>query len=206
MSPRNASRSAAAKTAAKRPARLRTKAYMVSVMSRDQVGIVSEIAQAIQLLEGNLADVRQSVLRDHFTMTLLVEFPARVTPQRLRDALAQSELLVTASIGIQPYQGPVVPAKAAAPTLGNEYMLTAAGPDQPGLVAALSSYLRERGINIVDLSSCIANGEYTMIWQIELPPGIEIRKLTRSLELSMKPLGMRIGLRHLALFKATNEI
>ena len=71
---------------------------------------------------------------------------------------------------------------------------------------ALADYLRERGINIVDLSSCIANGEYTMIWQIALPPGLEIRKLTRSLELSMKPLGMRIGLRHLALFKATNEI
>ena len=76
---------------------------MVSVMSRDQVGIVSEISQAVQLLEGNLADVRQSVLRDYFTMTLLVEFPSRVTPERLRNALAQSEMLATASIGILPY-------------------------------------------------------------------------------------------------------
>ena len=200
MSPRNA------KSPVKRPAKPRTKAYMVSVMSRDQVGIVSEISQAVQLLEGNLADVRQSVLRDYFTMTLLVEFPSSVTPERLRNAFAQSEMLATASIGILPYQGPVVPVKAAPPALGNEYMLTAAGPDQPGLVAALSGYLRERGINIVDLATCIANGEYTMIWQIELPPGMEIRKLTRSLELSMKPLGMRIGLRNLALFKATNEI
>ena len=45
-----------------------------------------------------------------------------------------------------------------------------------------------------------------MIWQIELPSGLEIRKLTRSLALSMKPYGMNIGLRHQALFKTTNEI
>ena len=180
---------------------------MVSVMSRDQVGIVSEISQAIQLLEGNLADVRQSVLRDYFTMTLLVEFPSAVSPERLRAALLESEVLATASIGILPYSGEVVPSSVVEDSAANnEYMLTASGPDQPGLVAALSGYLRERGINIVDLSSCIANGEYTMIWQIALPPGLEIRKLTRSLELSMKPLGMRIGLRNLALFKATNEI
>ena len=203
MSPRNAKSTL---PAARRTAKPRKKAYMVSVMSRDQVGIVSEISQAVQLLEGNLADVRQSVLRDYFTMTLLVEFPSQVTPERLRNAFAQSEMLATASIGILPYQGPVVPVKAEPPSVGNEYMLTAAGPDQPGLVAALSGYLRERGINIVDLATCIANGEYTMIWQIALPPGMEIRKLTRSLQLSMKPLGMRIGLRNLALFKATNEI
>ena len=80
---------------------------MVSVMSRDQVGIVSEISQAIQLLEGNLADVRQSVLRDYFTMTLLVEFPSAVSPERLRAALLESEVLATASIGILPYSGEV---------------------------------------------------------------------------------------------------
>ena len=180
---------------------------MVSVMSRDQVGIVSEISQAIQLLEGNLADVRQSVLRDYFTMTLLVDFPAGMTAERLRRALLESELLANASIGVLPYRGTVASQLADERLAAdNEYILTATGPDQPGLVAALSGYLRERGINIVDLTTCIANGEYTMIWQIELPAGLEIRKLTRSMELSMKPLGMAIGLRQQALFKVTNEI
>ncbi len=36
--------------------------YVISIMSRDRVGIVHEVSQAISDLEGNIAEIRQSVL------------------------------------------------------------------------------------------------------------------------------------------------
>ena len=45
-------------------------------MSIDRIGIVHEISRAISELQGNIADIRQSVLCGYFSMILLAAFPA----------------------------------------------------------------------------------------------------------------------------------
>ena len=53
--------------------------YVISVISRDRIGIVADVSSALAALRGDIADLRQSVLRDYFTMILLVTFPAEVS-------------------------------------------------------------------------------------------------------------------------------
>ena len=184
--------------------------FVVSIMSRDRVGIVAEVSGVIQRLGGNLADVSQTVLRGYFTMILLAEFPDAQDADRIRAAFAECKPLAGAEIGVLPFHGaaeaPPQNFDPEAPVADNRYVLTATGPDRPGLVNAIAGYLRERDINIVDLTTGNHDGEYTMIWLVDLPRDLEVTKLKRSLEVNLDSLKMKIALRHQAIFKQTNEI
>lgn len=179
--------------------------YVISVMFQDQVGIVAEVSAAVRHLGGNLLDVSQTVLRGYFSMILLGEFPEGTSTEDVQKSLQGINALQGACFGVMPFQE-----ELEKPSRNDEdsdtYILTASGPDQPGLVAMLSEYLKERKINIVDLSCCQAHtGEYTMIWQIQIPAELDVQKLQNSMRLAFQPK-VTVGLRHQALFKVTNEI
>ncbi|MGN0866607.1 MAG: glycine cleavage system protein R [Oligosphaeraceae bacterium] len=180
-----------------------TRRYAISVMFRDQVGIVADVASAIQRLQGNLLDVSQSVLQNYFSMILLVDFHQETREEQILQALRSLASLQGASFGI--LACPEAVEDAVPVSREDTYVLTASGPDRPGMVASLSAYLKERNINIVDLSSRSHEGIYTMIWQIQIPPALDVQKLQRSMQLAFQP-HMEIGLRHDALFRVTNEI
>lgn len=178
-----------------------THSFAISVMFRNQVGIVAEISAAIKKLGGNLLDVSQTVLRGYFSIMLLAEYPAETTEKDILKALQAIAPLQGAQFGVLPFTQPDTTVSCQEDT----YILTASGPDQPGMVAMLSQYLKERGINIVDLASKQHNGEYTMVWQIQIPSSLDVQKLQKSMQLALQST-MTIGLRHQALFQVTNEI
>ncbi len=185
--------------------------FVISVMFRDRVGIVADVSSAIRQLNGNLADVSQTVMRGYFTMILLAAFPEGVTEDVIRAAMHEIKGLSGAQIGVIRAQEQDVADNAGnvPDNIASDsqlYVLTASGPDQPGLVMAFSGYLRERNVNIIDLASVVERGEYTMVWLINLPAGTDVRNLKQDLEQSLGYLNMKIGLRNQAIFHRTNEI
>jgi glycine cleavage system transcriptional repressor len=178
--------------------------YVISVMARDRVGIIADVTTAIKGLEGNLADMSQTVLRGYFTMILIASFPARLGPDDIRTALKAAAGKSSFEIGIAvppgelPGESPEVKER--------QYVLTAVGPDRIGLVAAVSGYLREKDINIADLSTTVDNGVYTMMMLVELPPGADVAKLKHGLRVAMEDVALSVELRHHAIFRMTNEI
>ena len=179
-----------------------TRRYALSVMFRDQVGIVADIADAIRRLQGNLLDVSQSVLQGDFSMILLADFRQETREEQILQELRALPSLQGASFGLLECSD----TREIPPVDRNDtYVLTASGPDHPGLVAKLSAYLKERAINIVDLSSRNHQGVYTMVWQIQIPPELDVQKLQKSMQLAFQG-ELEIGLRHDALFRVTNEI
>ncbi len=175
--------------------------FAVSVMFRDQVGIVASVSAAMQKLGGNLHDVTQTVLQGYFSMLLLADMPKTVSKEEIIKALEALPELKGACFGVLPYDGPLEQSVDAV----NTYVLTASGADKPGLVATVSRYLKEHGVNIVDLSSRYHDGDYTMIWQLQLPPGLDAKALQDSMQNDMKD-DLEIGIRHEELFTVTNEI
>ncbi len=184
-----------------KPAKLQR--YAISVMYHDQVGIVADVSDAIRRLNGNLLDVSQTVLQEYFTMILLVDFSYETSKQAILDALHAIPSLGDACFGVLPC--PEDHVITTPMSREDTYVLTASGPDHPGLVATVAAYLKERGINIVDLSSRNHRGSYTMIWQIQIPKDLDVRKLQNSMGLAFRDQ-LDIGLRHDALFRVTNEI
>lgn len=173
-------------------------------MARDRVGIIADVTSAIKKLRGNLADMSQTVLRGHFTMILIASFPKGVTPEKVRETLHAVEGETRFEIGVQtPRDGlPEEPVLLQ----DNQYVLTAVGPDKIGLVAAVTELLRQKKINIEDLSTRVDSGTYTMMLLLHLPLGTDVAKLKHSLQVAMGDIGVNVELRHHALFRTTNEI
>ena len=181
------------------------KELVISVMSRDKVGIVAEVTDVINRLGGNLEDVSQTVMRGYFNMILLAAFPDRVTADALRQALESSPGLDGAVFGFHDYK-PVDGADDGPDGESSLYVLTAVGQDRPGQVAAISRYLSGHGVNIVDLATRINQGDYTMVFLISLPQEVDIADLRRDLQDEVNGLGLKIELRHRDIFLRTNEI
>jgi glycine cleavage system transcriptional repressor len=178
--------------------------YVISIMARDRIGIIADVTGAIKSLRGNLADMSQTVLRRYFTMILIASFPRDIDSEALRRALEAVEGDTPFEIGIRRISESL-PAEAQEIS-DNQYVLTAVGPDQIGLVAAVTELLRQKDISIEDLSTRVDEGTYTMMLLLDLPPNTDISRLKHSLQVAMEDIGIRVELRHHALFRATNEI
>ena len=180
--------------------------FVISIMSRDRVGIVYEVSKAISELEGNIADIRQSVLCGYFTMILLASFPARITKRAIERKLAEvdahSETAIDVMVEVVEGELPAT----YAPIPENAYVLTATGKDQIGFVATVSSFCVRQNINILDLSTTVSEGAYIMILIIDLTQCEPIGDLRRDLAQFAGERDLKIVLQHYDIFRAINEI
>jgi glycine cleavage system transcriptional repressor len=180
--------------------------YVISIMSRDRIGIVHEISSAISSMGGNIADIRQSVLCGYFTMILLASFPAGVSQRDIQRKLAEvdahSETAIDAAV-VQAEQGATT---SATPIPENAYVLTATGSDQIGFVATVTSFCVRHEINILDLSTTVSDGAYVMILIIDLNRCNSIAAVRQDLQQFARETGLKVVLQHHHIFRAVNEI
>lgn len=179
--------------------------FVISIMSRDRVGIVHEISQAISSMGGNIADIRQSVLCGYFTMILLASFPSGVSQRDIQRKLAEvdarSETALSAVV-VKTERGDT----AATPIPENAYVLTATGIDQIGFVATVTSFCVRHEINILDLSTTVSDGAYVMILIIDLRRCASIAHVRQDLQRFARETGLKVVLQHHDIFRAVNEI
>ena len=178
--------------------------FVISIMSRDHVGIIYEVSKAISDLNGNIADVRQSVLCGYFTMILLASFPPNVTQRdierKLAEADANSETALEATV--KKAEG----LASFSPESEKTYILTATGTDKVGIVATIASFCTRHNINILDLSTTVSDGDYVMILMIDLDDSISIQEVRRDLQKFSQETNLKVVLQHPNIFRAVNEI
>lgn len=180
--------------------------YVISIMSRDRVGIVHEVSLAISDLNGNIADIRQSVMCGYFTMILLASFPASVTgrtiEQKFAEVDAHSDTAIAFSVK-QVENGLSIPADREP---SNAYVLTASGSDRIGFVASVTSFCVKHCLNILDLSTTTAHGDYLMVLIVDISGCSSLAEVRADLAVFCKENGLRMVLQHYDIFKAVNEI
>ncbi|MEE4243571.1 MAG: ACT domain-containing protein [Desulfopila sp.] len=180
------------------------KQMIISVMSKDRPGIIAEVTGAIFQLNGDLADLSQSILRGYLTMTLLAAFPEEVTPQDVHSAIAHVKSGNRYDVIVKSMNTPVDMAPTALPA--KTYIVTAQGENKSGLVYGISSFCFERNINILDLSTTLTDGCYTMILQIDLSEIDSIKDLRQDLDKYAEKAGMHVMMQHYDIFKVTHEV
>ena len=180
--------------------------FVISIISRDHIGIIYEVSKAISDLSGNIADVRQSVLCGYFTMILLASFPASVTQRAIERKLAEADAHSESAIEAVVKKADETAIVSFSPTPENIYVLTATGTDQIGFVATVSSFCVKHNINILDLSTTVSDGSYVMILLIDLNHCISISEVRHNLQEFSRETGIKIVLQHRDIFKAMNEI
>jgi glycine cleavage system transcriptional repressor len=183
-----------------------SQSFVISIMSRDRVGIVYEVSSALAGLQGNIADIRQSVLCGYFTMIFLVSFPPEVTRRAIERRLAQVDSGSETAISFMVEEmAPGIPA-GSTPIPPDAYVLTAAGADQVGIVANVSAFCVKHAINILDLSTTSAAGEYAMVLIVDLSRCVSVQGVRQDLQEFSRGAGLRVVLQHYDIFRAVNEI
>jgi predicted amino acid-binding ACT domain protein len=180
--------------------------FVISIISRDRIGIIHEVTKAISELAGNIADVRQSVLCGYFTMILLASFPPKVTQRSIERKLAEADSHSESAIEAVVRKADESALASGASTPENAYVLTATGHDHIGFVATMTSFCVRHNINILDLSTTVSDEAYVMILVIDLNHIASIGDVRRDLQQFSQENGIKVVLQHYDIFRAVSEI
>ena len=94
-------------------------------------------------------------------------------------------------------------------TVNNEQMaiITVVGNDKVGIIAKVSAFLSERGINIEDISQTILSGNFVMIMMVNLScSSIDLEQVKKELSVLGGSLNVSISLMHEKVFSAMHRI
>lgn len=176
--------------------------FIVTVTVPDRVGIVHAVTGAIRDRRGNILELSQTVMRGYFTLILAVAFEDEITPDELREAVAESAPRHDLTVSVLPDDGP-----PATPVPGGErFILTVLGPDRPGNVHGIAGCLARRGVNIVDLyARSDDGGRFSLVMEAFLPPDLPPSEVRAELDDFGRDLGLESFVQHEDIFVATTE-
>lgn len=156
---------------------------LYSISGPDRPGLLDDLAGAIARNEGNIVDLRTIELRGQFSMLVLV-----VAHQGATQAITCSLQELAA------YSGLTVNLAAAAerdtPEM-SQYLLSAIGPDQPGVVKQVSHLMKALSINIDHVETHTnALGEMKLSFVLEVARNIPLTKLREFVGQLFSELGL----------------
>jgi ACT domain-containing protein len=77
------------------------KRAVVTVVGKDQVGIISKVTTVLAEHKMNIHDISQTILQDYFTMMMIVEMENKDLLEDLLEAFEQVEKDMNLTISIQ---------------------------------------------------------------------------------------------------------
>ncbi len=122
---------------------------LVSILCRDQVGLVAAIADHLFVRGVNLRDTTFAVLGKGAEFTSICELPDGLAPASLEDGLALVPELEGAQIRVVAYAFDPLPGPMGRIT----HRVEVEGGDQLGLIARLAEIFAQYGANIVRLDA-----------------------------------------------------
>lgn len=77
-------------------------------------------------------------------------------------------------------------------------IITATGPDRPGIVAGITKVLYETGCNIEDTSMTLLRGEFAMMLIVRLPRPLSTQEIEHRFKHAQKTLGLSVLIKPLS--------
>jgi glycine cleavage system transcriptional repressor len=153
---------------------------VVTAIGPDRAGIASDFTGHVRAVGANLADSRMVNLRGHFALLSLVEgSPEALEGLKRRLREASSSLGLTFEFSAAP---------KADLRKGVPFRLKTYSMDQPGIVHKVTTFLRERDINIEELETHLESAPFmgTPVFTMEIvmlvPTTANVKDLRRALE------------------------
>lgn len=86
-------------------------------------------------------------------------------------------------------------------------VVTVTGKDKKGIIAKVSAFLSERGVNIEDISQTILQEYFAMIMLVDIgDTNTDVAALAKECDELGKTIGMSIRLQHEAIFNSMHNI
>ena len=161
--------------------------FAITAIGKDRPGIVAGLTGALRDLGGNLEDFSSTILRGHFAMMLVVDAPADVGGDLLRESLAAA----AEPLGVHVTVSDVEAGTPDRPTA--THVLSVYGADHPGIVASFSGLIAAKGVNVTDLACRLTGGDrpiYSMVAEVTLPEGLDAVELAQEIDETAAKVGV----------------
>lgn len=181
--------------------------YVLNIMADDHPGIIAAVSSAVEALGGNIESCSQTVLGGYFTLIMIATLTKEMKPQDLQKHLLKHtetackiDVSVRRTTSIKPTDG-----KA------ERFVLTAFGPDVPGVVCRFSEYLADHEMNILDMYGCRQTNvegevQFLLTAQVEIPTKWNLALLQCDLKNIGSDINFTVVLQHENIFTATNHV
>lgn len=159
---------------------------VITAVGPDRPGIASDFTGFVHAAGANLADTRMVNLRGQFAFIALVEGSTSSledVKKKLADAAPKIGLRVDFSSPAPKPESAIASAREGVPFRLKTYSM-----DQPGIVHRITTYLRENGINVEELSTRLESAPFmgapvfTMEVLMLVPKAVSVKTLRLSLE------------------------
>ena len=165
----------------------------VTAVGADRPGIVAAVTSVLFDVGANIEDSRSATLGGHFAMMLIVSLPQTVAHEDLERRLGEHARAHDLLVSVRP-----VEETAADHIAGIDHVISVYGADHPGIVARVSGFLAERGVNIRDLATHVVPGDppvYVMLLEVTVAQDTDPDALRSGLEGLASELSVEISLR-----------
>lgn len=164
--------------------------YMLTLVGKDQSGIVAKVTDALFQGGCNLGEASMARLGESFTIMMMVS--GEKSEQQLSELLAPVVARLNLHLHIDRIEGRLHQ------HLTPDVVLTVSGADRSGIVARATSALAEAGLTILDLSSDVAGSEAKPIYimQVEGHASQGVASLSSALQ-TIKDDGVDIHLQEI---------
>lgn len=163
--------------------------YIVSIYGKDHSGIVSGITKEIAAADINIIDIDQNVLRELFTMFMLIDLSdSKISAEELQTKLLEKALSLKVKVNIEPYREHIEVHKKKSKKL---VLVTLLGKDSPGIVNKFSMLFYKLNLNIEKIKM-IARGEVIVLEFMVDIKGMEWKVLRENLQKEAKTIDMSI--------------
>lgn len=179
----------------------------VSFLGRDCPGIVAKVTRLLEQAQCDISEVTQTILAGEFAAIFLVQAP---------DAVDETVLLRHLQLGMetQCVDLSVIVRPAIQGTWGDgrelqPFVVTADGPNRPGLIAGLSQVFADHGVNIENLKAVLGEGgpdHALFVFEVMIPYTADPVRLRQDLVDRGKALSLRVSAQHRDIFEAVNRL
>lgn len=179
----------------------------ISIIGRDRPGILAALSASLLDLNCNIENISQTILQSVFGALLIVSVPETLDEQALKSCLVDKLADLDLDVYVKRYDRdtgtPSVPA-------GHPFVITTVGPDNRGLVEAITRVFARHAINVINLKAVFKGGtephNNVMIFEVAIPDSADLPEVRMELEQAAAGLDLNINIQHQKIFESMNRI
>jgi glycine cleavage system transcriptional repressor len=170
--------------------------YMLTLVGKDQPGIVAEVSRVLFDAGGNLGEASMSRLGGNFTVMLMLQMDAgkegvKNILQPICDKMKLFFHIDNISAGLHQHIDP-------------NFRLSVHGADQAGIVAAVTGSLAKSNFNILNLESDVGGSKEKPVYimhiegfadcsLLELEKSLQLLKIEKEIVMHLVPIDTMVG-------------
>ena len=180
--------------------------FTASFLGRDCPGVVATVSRILEDSGCNIEEVTQTILSGEFAAIFVVAAPEE-NAETLRAKLSSG--LESAKVDLSVLVRPAIKGQWGTDLHCEPFVVTADGPDKPGLIAAMSRVFTQHGVKIESLQAILGEGgnnHALFVFEVMVPDSVDMGRLRRELDCEGQKRDLRVSAQHRDIFEAVHRV